>query len=126
MSAAKWEEYPNFPKHELDCKHTGENDMQHEFMIVLQAIRNDYDKPMKVTSGYRSRKHPIEAKKGKVIGEHTRGLCADIACTNSSDRFQLMTIALKHGINRIGFHARFLHLGLGGPGLPPNVIWDYK
>lgn len=125
MTSAKWDEYPNFTKAEFDCKHTGENSMQHEFMSVLQAIRTEYGKPMKITSGFRSRRHPIEARKSK-LGEHPRGLCCDVACTNSSDRFELVRLALKYGITRIGFHPRFLHFGLGGPGLPPHVIWDYK
>lgn len=125
MTSAKWDEYPNFKKAEFDCKHTGENDMQDEFMNVLQSIRTEYGKSMTITSGFRSKRHPIEARKAKP-GEHTRGLCCDVACTNSADRFTLVRLALKHGITRIGFHPRFLHLGLGGPGLPPNVIWDYK
>ena len=37
MTAAIWEEYPNFTYAEFNCKHTGENNMQHEFMEKLQA-----------------------------------------------------------------------------------------
>jgi uncharacterized protein YcbK (DUF882 family) len=123
---AKWQYYTNFSKREFDCKHTGENNMQHEFMVILEAIREDYDRPMKVTSGYRSPKHPIEARKTHSNGEHTQGRCADIYCDNGKDRFKLITIALKHGITRIGVAKNFLHLGIGGNGLPQNVIWDYQ
>jgi zinc D-Ala-D-Ala carboxypeptidase len=127
MTPAQWDKqrelYPNFPKSEFDCKHTGKNEMKHEFMVVLQAIRNEYG-PMTPTSGYRHPTHPIEARKMRP-GEHTFGMSADIACNNGADRYRLITIALKHGINRIGIAKTFVHLGLGAPGLPNNVIWEY-
>lgn len=126
MSAAQWDKYPNFEKSEFDCKATGENNMQHEFMEKLQAIRTAYGKSMKVTSGFRSKKHPIEAKKTHSNGEHTQGNCADIACDNGSDRFRLISLAIANGITRIGIAKNFLHLGIGGKGLPNNVVWDYQ
>ena len=123
---AQWHLYSNFKKEEFDCKHTGENDMQHEFMIKLQAIRLEFGRPLKVTSGFRSKKHPIEARKTSSNGEHTQGNCADIYCDNGFDRFKLINIAIKHGITRIGVAKNFLHLGIGGVGLPNNVIWEYN
>lgn len=126
MTPARWGEYPNFKASEFNCKHTGKNEMKHEFMVVLQAIGNEYGRGMSPTSGYRHPTHPVEARKQRSDGEHTRGMCADIACTNSQDRYDLVMLALKHGINRIGIAKTFIHLGLGGPGLPPNVIWEYQ
>lgn len=123
---ADWSKYPNFTKAEFDCKATGENNMQHEFMEKLQAIRKDFNRSMTVTSGFRSVKHPIEAKKTHSNGEHTQGFCADIMCITGNDRFQLIQLALKHGITRIGVAKTFLHLGIGGKGLPNNVIWEYQ
>jgi zinc D-Ala-D-Ala carboxypeptidase len=127
MTPAQWDKqrelYPNFPKSEFDCKHTGKNEMKHEFMVVLQAIRNEYG-PMTPTSGYRHPTHPIEARKMRP-GEHTFGMCCDIHCNNGADRFRLVTIALKHGCTRIGIAKTFVHIGLGAPGLPNNVIWEY-
>jgi hypothetical protein len=123
---ADWNKYPNFTKSEFDCKSTGENNMQHEFMEKLQAIRTEYGKSMKITSGFRSVKHPVEAKKTNSNGEHTQGFCADIYCANSSERFILVNLALKHGITRLGIAKTFLHLGIGGNNLPNNVIWDYQ
>jgi len=123
---AQWSQYPNFKKAEFDCKHTGENNMQHEFMEKLQAIRREYGKPMQIMSGFRSVKHPVEARKSHSNGEHTQGFCADVLCNNGADRFRLIQIALKHGITRIGVAKTFLHLGIGGVGLPNNVIWEYQ
>lgn len=125
MTLARWSEYPNFSKAEFDCKHTGLNEMTHEFMESLQAIRNEFGRPMTITSGYRHWTHPIEAKKGHTTGEHTRGTCADIACTDSRARYDLITLALKHGVTRVGIAKTFIHLGIGAPGLPVRVIWEY-
>lgn len=126
MSPARWPEYPNFTAGEFDCRHTGKNEMKHEFMHVLQAIRTEYGKSMQITSGFRHPMHPIEARKGHSMGEHTQGTCADVACINSADRFRLVELALKHGIDRIGIAKGFVHLGIGGPGLPGRVIWEYQ
>lgn len=123
---ADWSKYPNFTKSEFDCKHTGENNMQHEFMEKLQALRKDYGRSITVTSGFRSVRHPVEARKTHSNGEHTQGMCADIACTSGTDRFTLIQLALKHGLNRIGVAKTFLHIGLGGKNLPNNVIWEYQ
>lgn len=121
-----WSMYPNFSASEFDCKHTGRNEMKTEFMDRLQALRTAYGKPMKITSGYRHPSHPVEARKGHSNGEHTRGMCADIACASGSERYELVYLALSHGFHRIGIAKTFLHLGLGGPGLPSNVIWEYQ
>lgn len=126
MNPARWGEYANFTKAEFDCKHTGQNEMKHEFMVVLQRIRSAYGKPMRITSGYRHPSHPIEARKGRTTGEHTMGTCADIACIDGRSRFELINLALQHGITRIGVAKSFLHLGIGGGRLPDKVIWDYQ
>jgi uncharacterized protein YcbK (DUF882 family) len=122
-----WNDYaPFFSKSEFDCKHTGLNEMKPEFMNVLMEIRKEYGKAMSITSGYRHHTHPVEARKTHSNGEHTQGRCCDVACVNGADRFNLVRIALKHGITRIGIAKNFLHFGIGGNGLPQNVIWDYK
>lgn len=126
MNEARWDEYPDFTATEFRCKHTGLDGMQHEFMSVLQRVRTSYGKPMRVTSGYRHPSHPVEARKLHSRGEHTLGMCADIACDNGHDRYDLVMLALQHGIRRIGIANTFIHLGIGGNGLPNQVIWDYQ
>jgi zinc D-Ala-D-Ala carboxypeptidase len=125
MTPARWSEYPNFKAAEFNCRHTGYNEMKHEFMEALQRVRSDLGRPMTITSGYRHWTHPVEARKGHTTGEHTRGTCADIACTDSRMRYELVSLALKHGITRIGIAKTFVHLGIGAPGLPVRVLWEY-
>lgn len=126
MSNAQWGIYKNFPKSDFDCKHTGKNEMQHEFMMRLQRMRDEFARPMIITSGYRHPTHPVEARKTHSNGEHTQGMCCDVKCLDSGTRFTLISLALKHGFTRIGVAKTFLHLGLGGKNLPNNVIWDYQ
>jgi zinc D-Ala-D-Ala carboxypeptidase len=121
-----WSKYPNFTQGEFACKHTGICDMRPEFLAKLQALRVEFGRSMTVISGYRHPTHPVEARKGHANGEHTKGACADIACDNGADRYRLVQLALKHGFTRIGIAKTFLHLGIGGPGLPNNVIWEYQ
>ncbi len=120
-----WDNYPSFTRKEFSCKHSGKCDMQPEFMDKLQSLRNEYNKPITITSGYRDVTHPIEAVKGHSRGEHTLGVCCDVACTTGVERYQLITLALKHGFTRLGVADTFLHIGIGADGLPQHVIWTY-
>lgn len=121
-----WSLYPNFTKDEFDCRHTGLNLMQPKFLERLQILRLAYDAPMAITSGYRHPTHPNEARKGHSYGEHTTGNCCDVACTSGSERFRLVKLALELGFTRIGIAKNFVHIGLGGPGLPDKVLWEYQ
>ena len=122
----RWSDYPNFSEAEFRCRHTNKCEMKPEFMERLQALRKAYGRPLTITSGYRHPTHPVEARKLRSDGEHTRGMCCDIACTAGGDRFELVQLALQHGFTRIGIAKTFIHLGLGGPGLPDRVIWEYQ
>ena len=121
-----WADYPYFTKAEFDCKHSGKNEMQPEFMAKMQLLREKYGRPIRITSGYRHWTHPVEARKGHTTGEHTRGTCCDIACTSGADRYQIIRLALQLGFPRIGIAKTFIHLGIGGAGLPSPTIWDYS
>jgi zinc D-Ala-D-Ala carboxypeptidase len=115
-----------FTKEEMRCKHTGKDGMQPEFMRRLDILREAYGKPMRVTSGYRHPSHPVEARKQRSDGEHTRGMCCDIAVADGHERFRLVSLAIQLGFTRIGIAKTFVHIGLGGEGLSNNVIWDYS
>lgn len=125
----EWGKYaPFFTFLEMKCKHTGACHMDREFMDVLLTIRKEYDKPMKITSGYRHTTHPAEAGKGS-LGEHSLGRAVDVAC-DGLGASELVTLALRHGITRIGIsqrlgQPRYIHLGMGGHGLPEPRIWSY-
>lgn len=109
----------HFSKKELQCKHTGKCNMDSVFMGMLETLREDYGKPMIITSGYRDITHPEEASKNKKEGalpsDHTIGAAVDISCSLSQAK-QILTLALNIGFTRVGikqhgpFNGRFLHL----------------
>jgi uncharacterized protein YcbK (DUF882 family) len=124
-----WNDYPNFSKAEFDCKHSGFNQMQPEFMDKLQKLREAYGKPMRITSGYRHKTHPIEAKKSK-IGAHATGQAADIG-VDRGDAYELLKLALELGFTGIGIQqkggGRFIHLDTLEPSADfiRPTIWSY-
>lgn len=125
-----WAPYaPYFTEAEFKCKHTGLCYMDEEFMDWLLDLRIAYGKPIRVTSGYRHWSNPVEASKGHREGEHTKGRCIDVGC-DGADAYELVALALQMGAVRIGISqrtgkARFVHIGLGAPGLPSPRIWSY-
>jgi uncharacterized protein YcbK (DUF882 family) len=121
-----WEDYPNFTPEEFACSHTGEVNMDIEFMEKLQQLRNEFGRPMKITSGYRSPTHPIEAAKDKP-GAHTMGKAADIALSGR-EAYVVVKLAYKYGFTGIGVKqdesGRFVHLDTVGEHPRPN-LWSY-
>jgi uncharacterized protein YcbK (DUF882 family) len=102
--------------------------MSNELIKMLDAARDLAGVPFKITSGYR-----VEAdierlrKAGYKVSKnssHLKGLAADIACTNSSDRFNMLDALLKVGFNRIGIANTFIHVDID-PDKPPFAIWTY-
>ena len=56
-----WGKY--FTEEEFKCSHTGKCDMDQDFIDRMNQLREQYGKPIKITSGYRDATHPIEARK---------------------------------------------------------------
>ena len=118
-----WANYPNFTEAEFRCRHCGRQQMQPEFMEKLQALRHQYGKPLRVTSGYRCPDHPIEKAKAHP-GMHATGLAADLG-VQDGDAVDLLRLALGLGFTGIGVQqkgaGRFLHLDLRRE----PTIWSY-
>jgi hypothetical protein len=115
MTVTDWDKYPNFSKGEFDCTQTGENEMSIELLEKLQELRTRLNKPIIVTSGYRSPKHSIEASKPKP-GYHSKGIAVDIGC-NSQDAYDIVRLAFLIGFTGIRVSQknglpRFIHLDL--------------
>lgn len=115
-----------FSDDELRCQ-CGCDQLKFDPIVLakLNNIRKEYGKPMYVSSGYRCPEHPIEAKK-KSPGEHTTGMCVDIAC-NGFDAAILTKLAIEYGATRIGWNqkgsSRFIHLGWSSRF--PSGTWTY-
>jgi uncharacterized protein YcbK (DUF882 family) len=121
-----WKKYPNFTAAEFACSHCGANEVKESLLEKLQVLRTKYGKPMKITSGYRCPKHPIEAKKTEP-GAHASGLACDVGVTGA-DAHEILKLALELGFTGIGVQqkgtGRFIHLDLmTSPNRP--TVWSY-
>ena len=111
-----------FTVDEFNCQHTGENQMEPEFMELVDELRHRCDFPFIITSGYRSLTHPIEAKKD-VPGTHAQGIAADIQILNGRDRYTLLSTAFNMGFTGIGIAKTFIHLDIRST---QPVVWTYS
>ena len=122
--ADKW---PDFTERELQCKETGECEMDVSFMNRLQGLRRDFNQAMIVTSGYRSPEHSAEKKKETGPGSHSQGHAVDIRCTGGTYRFRLIETAIRMGFTGIGISSDFIHLDDMPPrdNAPRPSAWTY-
>lgn len=122
----------NFSRAEMQCKETGECRMIPSFMDRLQRLREEFNKPMVISSGYRSRNHSAERKKNRP-GTHAMGCAVDVVISGG-DALRLIELGLKHGFTGIGVkqHSdpakRFIHLddAPNATHRPRPWLWSYK
>ena len=97
--------------------------MDETILQMLDEVREKFDKPIHITSGYRTAAHN-EAVGGTENSSHLRGLAVDISCKNSKDRFDLINCLLDVGFNRIGIAKTFIHADIDRDKVQ-GVIWLY-
>ena len=106
---------------------SGQN-MSPKILEMLDQAREKYDKPIKITSGYRTQAYNEYLKargyKASKNSSHLKGLAVDIHCNNSKDRFELVDILLDVGFNRIGIANTFIHADIDED-KPSHLIWTY-
>jgi len=107
---------------EFDCSFTGNNEMNEDFLIKLDALREACGFPFKITSGFRDPEgHPIEAKKTRA-GTHAQGIAADIQVVNGVQKYKIIEEAIKLGFNGIGVAKTFIHVDTR---TSTPVVWSY-
>lgn len=98
--------------------------VKRELIIMLNAIRSRYGKPIVVTSGYRSPEHNA-AVGGVKNSYHTLGLAADIRPLNEnrSDLPELQAICDEmNSRGGVGFYDTFVHVDVRGE----HARWDNR
>ena len=98
--------------------------VKRELIVMLNAIRSRYDKPIVVNSGYRSPEHNA-AVGGVKNSYHTLGLAADIRPLNEnrSDLTELQTICDEmNPRGGVGFYDTFVHVDVRGE----HARWDNR
>ncbi len=97
--------------------------MSEEILHMLDAARKIYGKSMCVTSGFRTKSHNKKVG-GVKSSSHLKGLAADIACSESRNRFEMIKALLEVGFKRIGVASTFIHVDID-KNKSQNVIWTY-
>tara|TARA_R100001082_G_scaffold13518_1_gene6970 strand:+ start:646 stop:1068 length:423 start_codon:yes stop_codon:yes gene_type:complete len=125
----RWE---NFSPEEIACRGTGKLFVSEPFLDMLQELRTALDRPLRISSGYRSPEHNAKVSSTGTDGPHTTGKAVDILC-HGRDAYSLLAVALPLGFKGIGIqqkgplHNRFIHLDVltTDDGMVRPTIWSY-
>lgn len=110
------------------CKDNGEGrgvDMMDDYFLqMLDDARHKAGIPFVITSGYRCPSHN-RAVGGVANSAHTKGLAADIACSDERSRGYIIGALYEASFNRIGIHPDFIHVD-DDDSKDADVVWLYK
>ena len=115
-----------FALSEFNCQETDENEMQDEFLMKLDKLREACGFPFVVTSGFRSTNHSNERHKEKA-GTHAQGIAADIRAISGKEKYKIIEQAIALGFAGIGVAGTFIHVddrASGDSNVTP-VVWTY-
>ena len=91
-----------------DFEGSGQN-MDNEFLYMLDDARDIAGIPFKINSGYRTEDHNKKVG-GKKDSSHLIGLAADISCKDSRQRSIMLSSFRAVGFTRIGIGKTFIHV----------------
>ena len=125
------QDWEYFSYDELKCKCCDEAPMTDDFMHMLIAIREEFDRPMIITSAFRCASYNSKIG-GAKNSPHLHGAAVDVA-VNYKDAYDLIGIALQHGMTGIGIKqkgspsGRFIHLDnmMASENRPRPTVWSY-
>ena len=98
----------HFDSDEFNCScECGFGFIKPDLVYLLEMVRKEIKKPMKINSGIRCLEHNRSIGSSDT-SSHIKCLAADIGCTRMSDRHLLMKYLPEH-FDRIGIHKEFIH-----------------
>ena len=126
----------NFSSAEMMCScGCGEDSMCPDFMTILQNIREDMNRPLRVSSGVRCAKRNSEVSSTGSTGPHVprkNGTAASDILIAGADALRLIDIARKHGVSGVGISQRgthskrFIHIDtISDDQHPRPTMWSY-
>lgn len=123
-------EYKYFKLKEFDSPDlpgSGEN-MDHEFLRLLDLARHRAGIPFKIGSGFRTPEwnaHLVKVNpRASATSSHKKGLAADILTDDSRSRFLILDALISVGFNRLGVADSFIHVD-NDPAKTEDLIWVY-
>ena len=116
----------HFSRDELKCSFDPDAEvlMDVDFMEALEELREEWGRPMRLSSAYRTENHPRERTKPRkydhlgnplpIGGMHCRGRAVDVLIAGA-DAVEFLRLALKYfsgvGLNQVAdWQQRFIHL----------------
>ena len=99
-----------------------EENMNKDFLFVLDEAREFAGIPFVINSAYRSPNHPLSIK--NPSSSHIKGLAVDIKATDNATRFKIVEALISVGFTRIGIGDTFIHVDLDFD-KRQNIIWTY-
>jgi uncharacterized protein YcbK (DUF882 family) len=103
----------NFTTNEMKCPCCNQCDMDDEFMINLQRIREQCGFGFRVNSAYRCEEYNNKVS-SNTRGQHVTGQAVDISMKDRYKRFELLNKAIDNGYFKdIAIAKTFIHLGKG-------------
>ena len=126
----------NFSSAEMMCRGgCGEDSMDEDFMSILQNIREDMNRPLRISSGVRCAKRNSEVSSTGSTGPHVprkNGTAASDILIAGADALRLIDIARKHGVSGVGISQRgthskrFIHIDtISDDQHPRPTMWSY-
>ena len=117
-----------FKKEEFDSPDApgSGNEMSLEFIKFLYNMRNVLGFAFVISKGGGFRTMKYQSAHGATVGsesDHTQGVGADIKCSDSSTRFQIVRYLIENKIKRIEICDKHVHVGFSTT-LPQEVcVW---
>ena len=126
----------NFSSAEMMCScGCGEDAMDPDFMSILQNIREDMNRPLRISSGVRCKTHNSLVSSTGSNGPHVprkNGTAASDILIAGADALRLIDIARKHGVSGVGISQRgthskrFIHIDtISDEQHPRPTMWSY-
>lgn len=97
--------------------------MSLDFVRKLDKLRDAVNRPLFITSGYRTPQHNEDIH-GEENSAHLTGHAADIQTLTSPERYSLLECALRLGFRRIGIGSNFIHID-DSINHDQDVCWTY-
>ena len=128
---------PNFSTEEMHCQCSygcGQDEMDDEFMRMLQELREQAGFAFRISSGRRCQLHNSDISSLKIkAGIHTYGRAVDILTghINTSSVLNLVKLSQSIGFAGLGLNfrgsrkSRFLHVDNRNADFSPPAIWTY-
>jgi uncharacterized protein YcbK (DUF882 family) len=99
----------HFSAHEFRCKDGSEHPIDPQLVAMLERVREHFDAPVHIVSGYRSPAHNAKVG-GAKSSYHTKGMAADIMVdgVEPTTVYQFCDTAFKLG--GVGRYVSFTHV----------------